>query len=77
MTNDTRHGLTTHDTRHRLIRRHSCAGDFASLNTLNLGGSSSDNGLDMNGEPKLNGMILGVAEMAQMDIDLELMRKDR
>ena len=23
------------------------------------------------------GMILGVAEMAQMDIDLELMRKDR
>lgn len=57
--------------------RHSCAGDFASLNTLNLGGSSSDNGLDMNGEPKLNGMILGVAEMAQMDIDLELMRKDR
>ena len=29
------------------------------------------------GSIKLNGMILGVAEMAQMDIDLELMRKDR
>ena len=29
------------------------------------------------GAIKLNGMILGVAEMAQMDIDLELMRKDR
>lgn len=28
-------------------------------------------------EPRLNGMILGVAEMAQMDIDLELLRKDR
>ena len=54
-----------------------CTGDLTSMNTLNIGGSALDSGLDGNGEPKLNGMILGVAEMAQMDIDLELMRKDR
>mmetsp|Transcript_24187 Transcript_24187/g.33084 ORF Transcript_24187/g.33084 Transcript_24187/m.33084 type:complete len:444 (-) Transcript_24187:715-2046(-) len=34
-----------------------------------------DDGDEM--EPRLNGMILGVAEMAQMDIDLELLQKDR
>lgn len=55
--------------------------------TLSEGGSSTskttsdhtDSASSLGGEEaiQLNGMILGVAEMAEMDIDLELMKKNR
>ena len=65
--------------------------DFASSSFCSSSSSSSSSSTAINvpsprsdvvqelggGAIKLNGMILGVAEMAQMDIDLELMRKDR